>query len=79
MAHDGGRDIRKECAGMECTRDTKERWEKLRGSKLREESCREKDKGCRRVILVAVIPASPDHEINILLGVALFPTWRAEK
>lgn len=31
------------------------------------------------MVLVAVIPASPDHEINIVLGVALFPTWRAEK
>lgn len=34
MAHDGGRDIRKEragieCAGIECTRDTRERWERI--------------------------------------------------
>lgn len=80
MAHDGGQDIRKGSAGAESHGDAKERWEKIeRMKRSGKRAVAEKTKGWRRVILVAVIPASPDHEINILLGVALFPTWRAEK
>lgn len=85
MAHDGGRDIRKGSAGVESHGDAKERWEKIermtaQGRELsRKRQKRLASRDPRRVILVAVIPASLDHEINILLGVAVFPTWRAEK